>query len=233
MNFVELIDGLLARSRTQVRKLTRSFDARPQRERIVLLAALSAVTFWLTDKVWITPAFERSRAADVRLAAARDDLGRLRASTQTMHSVGAEQERQMRADLAQWHQHVDTEAAALRNYEDTLVGPDHMVDLLRAMLPRDGRVKVRELKSLDHSNLMAPQAASASAAGGGPALYRHGVELTLEGGWGDLFDYLQALETMPRHVLWDGMTLKVAQHPTVMLTLRLHTLSLNRGWLEI
>jgi hypothetical protein len=34
-------------------------------------------------------------------------------------------------------------------------------------------------------------------------------------------------------VLWGGLQMKVEQHPRVQLTVRLHTLSLDRGWLEI
>ena len=114
------------------------------------------------------------------------------------------------------------------------------------MLPRHGRIKVRELRSLGRTDLLAAastaaavaqpaSAASAPAAvpPGGPALYRHGVELTLEGGWSDLLAYLQALETMPRRVLWGGVSMKVEQYPKVVLTVRLYTLSLDRGWLEI
>lgn len=75
--------------------------------------------------------------------------------------------------------------------------------------------------------------ADAPAAAGGQSLYRHGVELVLEGGFNDLLAYVQALEAMPQHLLWGGMSLKVQQHPTSLLTLRLYTVSRDRHWLEI
>jgi MSHA biogenesis protein MshJ len=239
-------DDAHAKARVQLRKLTRRFDVRPQRERVAMLVAMAALAFWLADKLWVTPAFVQSRAASARLATAQAELTTLRAQSTQLQTLGLEQERQLKAELAQWRQRVDQEAAALRDYESTLVRADRMVELLEQMLPRHGRIKVRELRSLPRTDLMAasaaagavPQpAASASAPkappGSAPALYRHGVELTLEGGWTDLFEYLQALETMPRRVLWGGMALKVEQHPKVVLTLRLYTLSLDGGWLEI
>lgn len=81
----------------------------------------------------------------------------------------------------------------------------------------------------------APAAPGAYGAAGAanPSLYRHGVELVLEGGFSDLLGYLQSLEAMPQHVLWGGMSLKVQQHPTALLTLRLYTVSRDRHWLEI
>jgi MSHA biogenesis protein MshJ len=64
-------------------------------------------------------------------------------------------------------------------------------------------------------------------------LYRHGVELQLEGSYADLLDYLKTLEAMPQRVLWGGISLKVEQHPKAVLTLRLYTISRDRHWLEI
>ena len=66
-----------------------------------------------------------------------------------------------------------------------------------------------------------------------PTLYRHGIELTLEGGFADLVSYLDALEDMPQRLLWGAMRLKVAQHPRALLTLRVYTLSFDGHWLEI
>ena len=99
----------------------------------------------------------------------------------------------------------------------------------------------------------AAAAAATAAAGGSPAgtnrqpgepanspvttqpatLYRHGVELELEGGFNDLLAYLLAAEALPQRMLWGSISLKVAQHPKSVLTLRVYTLSRDRHWLEI
>ena len=72
----------------------------------------------------------------------------------------------------------------------------------------------------------------AKAAGpGAPTIYRHGVELVLEGSFNDLLAYLHALENMPQHVLWGPMGLQVQQYPVSRLTLRLYTVSRQRHWL--
>ena len=76
-------------------------------------------------------------------------------------------------------------------------------------------------------------AAGAAANDSRPGLYRHGVELVLEGGYADLLSYLRAMEALPQRVLWGSVSLKVAQHPTSVLTLRVYTISRERHWLEI
>lgn len=244
LKLMDAFDDAVARLRARAGKLTRRFDGRARRERIALLIAIAAVSYWLADKVWITPAFERSRAAGQQLAAARAELDTLRADTARTQSLGAEQRRALDAEIAQWRQRIAAEGEAMRRYQDNLVAPDQMVELLEHMLPRNGRLRLVELQSLGRSELSgsavaaivaspasAPKAAAANSAT--PTVYRHGVELTLEGSYSDLYDYLQALERMPRHVLWGGMKLHVDQYPKVVLTLRLYTLSLDRGWLEI
>ena len=55
----------------------------------------------------------------------------------------------------------------------------------------------------------------------------------LEGGYGDLLSYLQAMEALPQRVLWGSVSLKVEQHPRSVLTLRVYTISRERHWLEL
>jgi MSHA biogenesis protein MshJ len=75
--------------------------------------------------------------------------------------------------------------------------------------------------------------AAVAAGPGAPTLYQHGVELVLEGSFNDLLAYVQALERLPQHVLWGGMSLRVQQHPMSQLSLRLYTISRQRHWMEI
>jgi MSHA biogenesis protein MshJ len=75
--------------------------------------------------------------------------------------------------------------------------------------------------------------AGGTASTTGPAIYRHGVELSVEGSYADLLSYLQALEALPQQLLWGSLELKVEQYPHVVLTLRLYTLSLESAWVEL
>lgn len=241
--------------RAQWRRAARAFDARARRERIVLIVAACAAVLMLADRFWITPAFARLRAAGQQLAQAEATLATLQTENARMRGPGAAHAQMLDAEIAQWKQRLATQAQTLRAGQAALVGPQDIVTLLERMLPPHGRLRVRELRSLGRAEVRmnagapaaatpapapastpAPAAAAVSAAvPGSPAalLYRHGVELTVEGQWPDLVAYLQALETMPQRVLWGDLVLKVEQHPRTLLTLRVYTLSLDRGWLEI
>ena len=147
-------------------------------------------------------------------------------------------EQQLARDVVQWRERVRMGDAALRDFGGTLVKAADMLPVLDGMLSQAGGLKLRSMQSLGRTELVAAAAAGAASApkvkdGNTAALYRHGVELTVEGSFADLLTYLRALEAMPQRVLWGGMQLKVEQHPKAVLTLRLYTLSLDRSWLEI
>lgn len=214
------------------------FDARSTRERQLMLAAALAVVLLIADALWLAPAYRSWSAARQTLATAQQKDGAARAEMARAHDEGAAKERALRADVAALRERLRAGDAALRDDQASMVGPDRMVALLDQLLARHGSVRVREMKSLPRSDLLnvavAPAAgASAATATDRPSLYRHGVELTLEGSFADLLSYTAALEAMPQRVLWGGMQFQVDQHPRALLTLRLYTLSMDANWLEI
>ncbi|MFZ5548865.1 MAG: hypothetical protein ACOZJX_09240 [Pseudomonadota bacterium] len=221
--------------------LARRFDARPQRERMAIVLAALAVVLLLADRLWLTPAFQAFGDASKALAAARADQQALADETERRRVQGDANRRALDADIAQWRQRTSQGAQALADTQAGLIGPDRMVALLEQMLPRQGSVKVVALTTLapqDARTPLAPPpgAASTPAAttGEGAPLYRHGVEITVEGSYGDLMAWLSSLETLPGpRLLWGGVKLNVDQHPTVRLSLTVYTLSLDRTWLEL
>ena len=232
---------------TRGRVLLRRFNQRNQRERLLLIGAAAAVVLMLADALWLTPALAAFKAGRSAQAAAQQQRQGLQADIAQLQTQGAAQVRQQQAELQQWRQRLRDGDAALRSHADSLVGPERMRDLLEQLLARHGEVRLRALRSLGRSDLLAPglatatapaapaAAASAAAPGSDAAggLYRHGVELVLEGSYSDLLGYLQAMEALPQRVLWGAVTLKVEQHPKAVLTLRVYTLSRDRAWLEI
>ena len=246
------ISGWLAKAQALMRwrSLQRRFDQRPQRERLLLIGAAAAVVLMAADSLWLSPALVRFKTTRGQQIQARSDLAGLQTELQALQNLGSSQARQQQSELATWRQRVREGDAALRQHEDTLVGPDRMLGLLEQMLARQGQVRVRAMRSLGRSDLLNPAPGSApdraaaagvrqpgetpqAADGSSPTLYRHGVELVLEGGFADLLAYLRTVEALPQRVLWGSVSLKVEQHPKSVLTLRVYTISRDRHWLEI
>lgn len=227
---------LLDRSCAIALRLRRAFDARARRERLLLIGAAIAGVWMLGDSLWLGPAFgawsaARARQASAAAALARlgDDIGRRASQTR----IG---DQQARGDLVQWRERVAQGDRRLQAVGATLVGAADMVPVLERLLAQVGGLRLRSMRSLPRTEV-AGGAATAGAptipVGSAGTLYRHGVELTVEGSYGDLLAYLRALEAMPQRALGGGLQIRVERHPTVVMTLRLHTLSRDRSWLEI
>jgi MSHA biogenesis protein MshJ len=249
------LSDVLFEGRLRVLALARRFDARPQRERMAMLLAAAALLLLAGDRFWLTPSFGHFKTASQALADARRDQQALSDETEQRRVQGDAVRRSLDAEVAQWRQRTAQTAQDLAETEAGLIGADRMVALLEQMLPRGGSVHVVGLKSLAPQDarvpvplstglpgnpatapagVTLPPPAAATAAAEGAPLYRHGVEITVEGGYADLMNYLAALEALPGpKLLWGGVKLKVERHPTVQLTLTVYTLSLDRAWLEL
>jgi MSHA biogenesis protein MshJ len=90
--------------------------------------------------------------------------------------------------------------------------------------------------------VLASVAASAAGPAAKPAapapkprelLYRHGVEIVVQGGYLDMVNYMDALEALPVQLFWGKAKLDAQQYPNSRLTLTLYTLSLDTKWMKL
>lgn len=140
--------------------------------------------------------------------------------------------------------------SALVDMQKGLVSPERMAALLDDILKRNGKLRLLSLKTLPVTGLNEPEPASAktvapvagtatNTAGEKAAeqatgtVYKHGVELTVQGGYLDMMNYMAALESMPWQVFWGKAKLTVDEYPKANLTLTLYTLSLDKKWLKL
>ncbi len=221
--------------------LQQRFDALARRERALVIAAAAALAFTAADNLWLSPAFKAWSDARQRSQALSASGAGGGSPAQRLAALERAQLQQLQDEVSRLRQRLREGDAEMRKVESSLVGPDRMVALLEQVLARHGQVRVREMTVLPRSDLGAPAApaapppAATSAPAGStrPTLYRHGIEITLEGSYADLVAYLDALEALPQHLLWGALQLKSDQYPRTQLTLRVYTLSLDRHWLEI
>lgn len=76
-------------------------------------------------------------------------------------------------------------------------------------------------------NPKSPMSASAGI------IYKHGVELTVQGSYPELLSYLAELEKMPWQLFWGKVKMNVEEYPRATLTLTVFTLSLDKKWLNL
>ena len=201
--------------------LDRRYQALNKRERALVVLCCTVVLGMALDGLWLTPAWKGWQQARQLRQQSAQTLQALDTSIATLAQRKELDSRQMQAELAAL-QARSTQADAEGRTSD-LVGPAEMLPLLEQLLGRHAGLQLRSLQSLGRVPL----------GQGAPTLYRHGVELTVEGRYTDLLAYLRTLEASPQRLLWGSLQLKVLQHPQVLLTLHLHTLSTDAHWVEI
>ena len=78
---------------------------------------------------------------------------------------------------------------------------------------------------------------SASAAAGAPGqsagIFKHGVELVLQGSYAELSAYLERIERAPAQMFWARAVLDAEAYPQLTLTISIFTIGLEATWLSV
>ena len=141
----------------------------------------------------------------------------------------------------------------LAGLKNVLVKPENMASMLEDILKRNGKLRLISLNTLPVSSLIpaaseeiknplekiaaaAPSttviATSQSGTGTGD-IYKHGVEIVVQGKYLDMMSYMVALEAMPWQLYWGRAKMHVETYPEATLSLTLFTLSLDKKWLNL
>lgn len=216
-------------------RLSLRIDALSLRERVMAFAAVLATVVYLAYQLVLGPLFARQEALGDKIAQQQNSIAaiesqidaRARASTVDPDAANRARLQELMAETEQL-------GADLRAMQQSLVLPQQVVPLLERMLRANGRLRLVSLQTLPVSGL--PGAPLMERAAGKPAqelVYRHGVEITLEGSYGDMVDYLSALQSLPVRVIWGKAKLDAKDYPASRLTLTLYTLSLDADWMKL
>lgn len=100
---------------------------------------------------------------------------------------------------------------------------------------RAAEIAAQKLTDQAASAQRSPADAKRKADGNSPAglVYKHGVEIVIEGDYLDMVNYMTALERMPWQLFWGKAKLTADDSSKLSLTLTLYTLSLDKKWLNI
>jgi MSHA biogenesis protein MshJ len=226
---------------TQWKQLGGRFDAYSQRERALLAAALILGTLLLGNSLLVDPNFVRAKVAQ-RLGEqqAMEATSLESQITVTKAQLQVDPDAGRKAEIARLKAALATVENNLKALEGSLVPPEQMNSLLEQLLASNTRLRLVSLKSLAPINLAAAGKVEEAAKLPLPAaqtkelgLYKHGVEIRLEGSYADLYAWMSQLESTQRKLLWGDVRFTVVEHPRSVLSLTVYTLSTDKAWLAI
>ena len=213
------------------------------RERAIIFVAVAFMVVTLINATLLDPLLARQKMLSAQVVQQQEQMKGLQAQMQSLLQAKQDDEHSpLRKRLAQLKQQLQAQDGYLQSRRDRLVEPNKMAGLLEQVLAKNGRLQLIALKTLPVSLLVEkPQAASGTAQpatattanSGQKQIFKHGVQITVRGGYLDLLQYLAALEKMPAQMFWGEANLIVDKYPDSVLTLTLYTLSLDKTWLTV
>ena len=212
------------------------FDALQPRERALLAAAVLGGIVLIGSTGFIEPVIAVARKNERTAEEQQKQLASLEAQLAQLKAPESDPDVKARAELAGLKRQLESLSGRLQKMENTLVPPQQIAGLLEEMIGRRSGLRLLSLKTLPVAPLLdKKEDAAAKGKSGGPAagLYKHGVEIRLEGSYQDLAAYLSRLEQAKLKLLWSQAALAAEKHPRLVLTLTVYTLSLDRTWLIV
>ena len=205
-------------------RIAEKIDALSLRERGLVFFSVALVVLGLLYSALIRPVMEQQRTISRSLSQQESQIRVANQQLGTMVTSRRENpDAANRRRLEDLKRRITETRQAMAQRQSRLIAADRMAGLLEELVARNRNLELVDLKTLPPTRVGA----------GEQAIFRHGVEVTLQGGYFDLLEYVRQLERLPTQLLWGKVDLSVGEYPKVTMKLTLYTLSFDRAWLVV
>ncbi|MFA6970325.1 MAG: agglutinin biogenesis protein [Gallionella sp.] len=203
------------------------------RERVMIFTAALFVVIALLNVALLDPLLAKKKVLSSQVIQQQEKMKELRAAMQSLLQARQDDKHSpLRVRSAQLKLQLQEQDTYLQSRRDRLVEPGKMAELLEQVLNKNGKLQLIALKTLP-AGLLIEKQQDVNASDGQKQVFKHGVQITVRGGYLDLLQYLTELEKLPAQMFWGEASLSVEQYPDAVLTLTLYTLSLDKTWLTV
>jgi len=214
--------------KAHLKRYAERIDNASLRERVLLFVAATLVLMFLANALLLKPLRDTQRRLSAEIAQRQVELRTLQSELQRMvRGRDADPDARNRERLAALRAEGAVLAAQLAEEQRRFTSPQRMREVLKEMLERNKRLQLVDLKTLAITDLAESQGPA------GRRIFRHGIELTLAGGYLDLYAYLRSLEELSTQLYWGKVEMNVTAYPSASLKLTVYTLSFDKAWLIV
>lgn len=204
-------------------------DAATLRQRLLVFLSAAVVLLLLANALFLQPQRAKQKRFAAETTQHQKELSVLQAELSRMVGAsGVDPDAASRRRQAALRAELSILNSRLAGEERRFTAPERMRAVLEDLLGRNKGLTLVDLRTLPVVSV-APSGSPAGATG----MFRHGIELTVRGRYGDLYEYLQMLEDLPSQLYWSRADLTVTEHPVLTLKLTVHTISFDRAWLVV
>lgn len=196
-----------------------------QRERVLIMLTGVVLIGSIATYGWLDAAVVRLEQDRLALSSAQRDLEIMDLENQGKQArLARDPDQNVRTQLAGVDEEIGKLDAALKAQTVDLIQAHEMPEVLEALLSRSANLHMVALTSLAPEPLMAGEQRI--------NLFKHGIRLKLEGGYFDVYQYLKALEALPRHFYWKQFDYQVQEHPRAVVEMEIYTLSTSKEFIR-
>lgn len=221
--------------RFRLREFADLFDERPALEKILVASVLLIGFVWIFTSFVSGPVTRESTSIRQQLLLARTELQLMQQREQSAIAASeTDPNEPVRARIARAIEEQNNLDGELQELAGNLVTPQSMTRLLTSILERQSGLT---LISIDNSvpELVQNATGEAGAAVTDRAqnIFRHSLNLELEGDYLSLIGYLRRIEGFPERFFWDRLSFSQLDWPKARISLQLHTLSTEEGFVGV
>lgn len=196
-----------------------------QRERVLIMLTGVVLVGSIATYGWLDASVVRLEQDRLALSSAQRDLEIMDLENQGKQArLARDPDQNVRTQLAGVDEEIGKLDAALKAQTVDLIQAHEMPEVLEALLSRSANLHMVALTSLAPEPLMAGEQRI--------NLFKHGIRLKLEGGYFDVYQYLKALEALPRHFYWKQFDYQVQEHPRAVVEMEIYTLSTSKEFIR-
>jgi len=220
-----------------IQQQTERFEALNSREKTLIALAILSMLYGIYT-VLIEPVIKQSSKTNTQIqnhVAEKHSLElQLNALTQKKQHRTQTPE-QLR--VAQLDNNISALAVKIDRLKASLISPEKVPDLLKDLLAKNQNLQLVELSTLPPTGLFNDENNESHHEHALP-VFKHGVEMKVKGHYLDLVQYVENIENLPWHILWESANVAVEDSPKTAfplseLTLTVYSLSLDKEWLSI
>ena len=200
------------------------------RERIIITGALVVLIVGLFDQLFLSPNLKQRAKLEAEKAQLQtamqqsiDQIDELELAIKNDPNRVLDEKIKL---LQEKHHWLDQQIASIT---DGMISAETMPYVLGELLSEQTGLKVQSIKSKPAQKLIVADEHQENS----PTVYRHDIEMRLQGSYGQMLSYLLAIEDLPTKLLWDDLEYRVDQYPKGSLSLRVHTLSTQEDLIRV
>jgi MSHA biogenesis protein MshJ len=208
-------------------KLQEVFQSLTLRERVIVVAALSAALWGGWDNLFYQSVLKKQNTFKQQLASLNTQIASQKQTAALLENSGDVDPNSDSQDKL-----TELKAQYSRLQEQVMFGnkkfvpPSLMATALSDMLKQNQQLKLIKLDTLPITTLLATKQQQ-------HPIYKHGLAITFTGNYTDTVNYLKALEALPWAIVWDNIDYQVKDFPIAEITIHVVTLSFEEGWLGV